>query len=653
VRERHEIVRAPFSRAGALRRGVALLLSWAFTATTVWASAPPVVSRPGSGGRSGSVSLAVRSRRGASLASASSFAAAGTSGHGGDDRDDRKGHGGNGDRDGKKSGDRQDSDHETKGDSHGEKGHGGRGGDDDRDRGKDDDRDALVPLALCVADRGQNRYEARFGYENRGHSAVQVPYGRDNRFSPGPERRGQPVKFLPGRADERRGSSFRVEFDGEAIAWELRGRDGVRRSAVASKHSPRCATPPPPDEASCDVRFWGPRRFTRTCGKPDEYEETIALPAWISQPHVLRVVNGEPDGRQRVSSARIEIDGATVAGPSDFSMKVAGFDREVTLRTESRLEVRLESGPGSFLQLSLCGGRGDRTAPVVAWAQPAPGSATNDKTPHLALTYEDPVGGGEPGASGADPSTLAVTLDGVDRTALFTRRPGDASADLPDALALEEGAHHLEARIADRAGNESAAVADFRVDTTPPSVAVSEPAAGAYHHPPVGIRIPFGDESALAPGALSVVVNGVDRTALFGQGQGEAVATLDLGSGLVEGPNQIEARVRDGAGNEASAAVAFNVDNEPPTLVIGQPAPGARLGSGDVEVLVEYRDDQALDPDSFEATVDGAPVVLGRFPGGATGWIGPLADGDHRLVVGIRDRAGNAGSAKSLFTVDA
>ena len=65
------------------------------------------------------------------------------------------------------------------------------------------------------------------------------------------------------------------------------------------------ATAPP-----CDATLWGPRRFTRTSGAPNVYDETVFVPDWILSPYALTVLNGEPDGRRRVSSAWLSVDGA-------------------------------------------------------------------------------------------------------------------------------------------------------------------------------------------------------------------------------------------------------------------------------------------------------------------------------------------------------
>lgn len=618
-------------RHGLVHRAVALLLSWIFVASTVWAAAPPPVAPPSPDDKE------KRSRFGAvaGLAERLRKSARNTESPQASPPEDAEAlHS-------KWTRDRDDDDED----------------DDDRnDKWKrwphhrwPKPRNPIRPQVECVEDRGDGRWVAHFGYESENSRPVFIHYGEDNRFSPPPERRGQPVKFFSGKPFFWPRTAFRVPFDGEPVTWHLRGPDDVLRSATASMDSPRCGAPPPP---VCETVFWGPRRFTRTWGRPNVYEETITVPLSVGTPHVLHVKNGREDGRRRVRFARIEINGEQVAGPRDFGWKVEGFQKTVDLTPESQLEVTLASLPGSYITLSFCGGQGDATPPVVEWTEPAHGSAIGDATPRLALVYDDPTAPGEPGASGVDPDTLVVTLDGEDRTDLFTARDQDASAELPDALALDEGFHTLVARVQDRAGNAAQATSEFRVDLHAPTLAVTSPPAGIYLRPPATITVAYGDETELDPTSLRIFVNGVDRTPLFTTGPDQATATLGVSEGLVEGPNQIEARINDRAGNESAAGLAFSVDTIPPTLVISQPSQGSRHGSPDVEVTLQFQDDQALDVSSLAAEVNGTPVPLTPVPGGANGWLGPLPDGTHTLVVRIQDLAGNQAQAESTFTVD-
>jgi uncharacterized repeat protein (TIGR01451 family) len=92
--------------------------------------------------------------------------------------------------------------------------------------------DAIVtPVLECVAQLSGGLYRAHFGYLNLGSSAVNVPVGPRNAFTPAPENRGQPERFRPGRAPD----VFQVDFR-RTLVWMLTGR-----TSTASADSPRCA----------------------------------------------------------------------------------------------------------------------------------------------------------------------------------------------------------------------------------------------------------------------------------------------------------------------------------------------------------------------------------------------------------------------------
>src|SRR5262249_37652462 len=123
-------------------------------------------------------------------------------------------------------------------------------------------------------------------------------------------------------------------------------------------------------------------------------------------------------------------------------------------------------------------------------------------------------------------------------------------------------------------------------------------------------------------------------------------------SALPTGANQVVAEIKDLATNLVSASRTFNVDTVSPTITIAQPTDGSRIGVAQVDVVVRYSDDQALDLTTFSATLDGAPVSLAQDATGAPGRLGPLPDGTHTLEAHIRDRAGHESVARSHFTVD-
>ena len=132
----------------------------------------------------------------------------------------------------------------------------------------------VTPVLECVGQLSDGLYRAHFGYLNRGSSAVGVPVGPRNAFTPAPENRGQPVRFQPGRAPD----VFQVDFRAAGtIVWTLTGRTATasasssvarrrrggcgstrscaRRTIRAGSTSRSTACPPGPGVAS---GTWGP-----------------------------------------------------------------------------------------------------------------------------------------------------------------------------------------------------------------------------------------------------------------------------------------------------------------------------------------------------------------------------------------------------------
>jgi hypothetical protein len=116
---------------------------------------------------------------------------------------------------------------------------------------------SVTPIAECVADLGGGHYRAFFGYNNANSSTPNIAIGGHNKVTPGPVDKGQPNTFLPGRHKK----VFSVEFTGGYRTWEIKGPDGVRRSATATPSSPPCAQ----DEGFGLVQW-----FTQGLGVPED-----------------------------------------------------------------------------------------------------------------------------------------------------------------------------------------------------------------------------------------------------------------------------------------------------------------------------------------------------------------------------------------------
>jgi len=406
---------------------------------------------------------------------------------------------------------------------------------------------------------------------------------------------------------------------------------------------------PPTPIVPTGVTIFGPQTYTRTTGATDDFTSTITVPAWDTQPFFLHVVNGDTSGNHRVSSAGIRINGVTIIGESVFNQKVASIDCAIQLTAQSTLQVDLDSKPGSFLTINVLGKSLDHTPPVVTIVSPA--SAINTPQPHLDIRYQDLVGAGETVASGVNTTTLQVMLDGVDRTSLFTRRADEATADLPPSLALAPGVHTITASIQDNAENLGQASEQFQVNTAAPVLQILQPAAGSYLNSTTPqIVLAYSSALGLNLASLKVTDNGADITAAFNK---TATGASGTAPPLSQGGNTIVASISDQAGNQTTTSLVFNVDTTPPVINIVHPATGSNHGSSSVEYLVQYSDDQAIDPSTLVVTVDGSPLAVTPALTSVSGTV-TLSDGaSHVITASIKDKAGNpATTASSTFSVD-
>jgi len=201
-----------------------------------------------------------------------------------------------------------------------------------------------------------------------------------------------------------------------------------------------------PAHSGSSITTFGPRRFDRTTGPPNQYLEQFSLPANAASPYTLHIQNGNTDGTNRVSSATVKLNGVVILSPNDLNQNVAGVDRTVTLVSANALEVSLASVPGSYLIIDIGGifPPGDTAPPIVAISSPANNSTTTDSQIAVSVTASDPA----PGPSGI--AQMYVN----DQEATYN--PGDNTW-VSAGVALSIGANSIIAQAVDRAGNRATA----------------------------------------------------------------------------------------------------------------------------------------------------------------------------------------------------
>src|SRR5205807_10020991 len=156
----------------------------------------------------------------------------------------------------------------------------------------------------------------------------------------------------------------------------------------------------------------------------------------------------------------------------------------------------------------------DTKAPDIHIVLPAAGAILKNATPAIQVQFSD---------NSIDPSTLKVSIDGVDRTQLFTINGSTASAVAP---ALADGSHTIAAQIADLTGNLGQTASTLLIDTIKPQITIVSP-IGAIKSSTPSALVQYSDSgSGIDPASVHVLLDGVDVTGTFSVAVGSTTGVL-------------------------------------------------------------------------------------------------------------------------------
>src|SRR6185369_13603964 len=192
------------------------------------------------------------------------------------------------------------------------------------------------------------------------------------------------------------------------------------------------------------ITLFGPRRFDRTSGLPNQYVEQFSLPPGTTSPYTIHIQNGSLDGTNRVSSATVKLNGVDVLlTQNELNQNVPSLDRTVTLNAQNQLNVSLTSDPGSYLIIYITGTvpATDTTPPSLAITSPENNSPTVEHQIAVSGTASDT------GSGVAHVYVNDVEAQYNTGTETWTR------ANVP----LDLGENQIVVRAVDHAGNETTA----------------------------------------------------------------------------------------------------------------------------------------------------------------------------------------------------
>jgi hypothetical protein len=332
----------------------------------------------------------------------------------------------------------------------------------------------------------------------------------------------------------------------------------------------------------------------------------------------------------------------SVQPPKPFGVALdSGGNIYVTSRTQSQdLPVLGDPPDAGPFQYSLAGAEDvfvakiesprprpvDTDPPIVSILAPADGAISGALEIEVEVEVED-----------ASPSEVTSTPAGV--SASLPAGGGSASGTVPLLL---EGANVIAVNATDTAGNTGGTSVVVIRDTTPPSVTVTAPPAGAV----------LGE----SPATLEAAVSDATSTLVSFTGS-DLVFSLPPGGGsitgsvaLVEGENSIVIRAVDAAGNATEVTHVVILDLTAPLVSIDSPAGNATFGSGESPIAVT-----AVIDDLTATTVSSSPPgVSASLPAGggiATGAV-ELTEGFNTITVSATDAAGRTGSDSVVVLLD-
>ncbi len=162
------------------------------------------------------------------------------------------------------------------------------------------------------------------------------------------------------------------------------------------------------------------------------------------------------------------------------------------------------------------------------------------------------------------PAPNAAGWNNADATVDFTcsdALSGVASCSESQSLQQEGAQQTVTGTVVDTAGNSASTALTIKIDKTAPTLSFDAPQQGSaqtVNPPPVSIKL--ADNLQLDGNSLVLMLNGSPVSATCQLSGDIANCTLPV---YIDGNNAtIEARVRDMAGNEGSAAVSFDFDND-------------------------------------------------------------------------------------------
>ena len=201
----------------------------------------------------------------------------------------------------------------------------------------------------------------------------------------------------------------------------------------------------------------------------------------------------------------------------------------------------------------------EKTAPIITITAPTASSTLTNNKPTITWKVTD-------ADSGVNPSTISIKIDsgsviksGITKTA---SGKGYTCSYVP-TTALTDGPHTITVNASDYDGNAATAKSvTFKVDTTPPTLSVSSPAAGLITNTAALTVSGTTNDATSSPVTVKITLNGADQGTVTVASSGAFSKAVTLRSGS----NTIVVTATDSAGKTSAVTRTVTLDTSAPQI---------------------------------------------------------------------------------------
>ena len=201
----------------------------------------------------------------------------------------------------------------------------------------------------------------------------------------------------------------------------------------------------------------------------------------------------------------------------------------------------------------------EKVPPVITIISPSSGAYVTNNKQTIVFTVIDEAGG-----SGVNADSLVVKVDGVavEGVGRVLATNGFQFSYTP-ATALSDGNHTVSITCSDNDGNAATAKSvTFKVDTVPPVLNISAPAAGMITNTAAITLRGTTNDSTSSPVTVKITLNGTDQGSVTVGTDGSFTKALTLAAGN----NTIVVTATDAAGKSSTVSRTVTLDTTVPTI---------------------------------------------------------------------------------------